>query len=187
MGKAIIKSAGKLTYDEVDAVIRGDSGVKLQGATVKDVQTLKVSREFVYALSKTCANRIQTIAQKFREVRYGSHSENIPSLRLLYQLDDENVPVEHNIFDSTPAHEIIEELSYKANYFVAQKIAAALPEKAFLRRHAIPKAGRLQTFAERMTRIGYEIDTSSSGSLQNSLFKVKDAEMRKVCLCMFCF
>jgi protein SSD1 len=123
---------------------------------------------------------LQIIAQKLRAVRYGLSTENIPSLRLLYQLDDENVPVEHNIFDSTPAHEIIEELSYKANAFVADKIAKALPEKAFLRRHAPPKAGRLQTFGERMTKVGYEIDTSSSAALQNSLFKVEDANMRKV-------
>ena len=88
--------------------------------------------------------------------------------------------MEHNIFDSTPAHEIIEELSYKANTVVAEKIVKAFPEKAFLRRHAAPKAGRLQTFAERMTKIGYEIDTSNSGTLQNSLFKVEDANLRKV-------
>ena len=30
-----------------------------------------------------------------------------------------------------------------------------------------------------MTKAGYEIDTTSSGALQNSLFKVKDAAMRK--------
>ena len=30
-----------------------------------------------------------------------------------------------------------------------------------------------------MTRIGYQIDTSSSEALQNSLFRVKDADMRK--------
>ena len=126
------------------------------------------------------ADLCQAIAQKFREVRYGSQVAKIPSLRLIYQLDDENVPVEHNIFDSSPAHEIIEELSYKANASVAASIANALPEKAFLRRHAPPKAGRLQTFAERMTKAGYEIDTSSSGTLQNSLFKVEDSQMRKV-------
>lgn len=102
-------------------------------------------------------------------------------LRLLYQLDDENVPVEHNIFNTTPAHEIIEELSHKANSFVAQRIASVLREKAFLRRQAPPNPRRLQTFAERMTRIGYEIDTSSSGALQNSLFSVKDEAIRKVC------
>ena len=105
-------------------------------------------------------------------------------MRLLHQLDDENVPVEHNIFDSTPAHEIIEELGHKANAFVAQRIAAALPEKAFLRRQAPPNARRLATFADRMTRIGYEIDISSSETLQNSLFNVKDADLRKVCFCL---
>lgn len=105
----------------------------------------------------------------------------MPPLRLVHQLDDENVPVEHNIFDSTPAHEIIEEFAHKANSYVAQKLAKALPEKAFLRRQASPNPRRLQTFADRMTRIGYEIDTTSSGTLQNSLFNVKDTEIRKVC------
>ena len=38
----------------------------------------------------------------------------------------------------------------------------------------------MQTFAERMTRLGYEIDTTTSGTLQKSLFKLKDAELRKV-------
>lgn len=126
------------------------------------------------------------MAQKFRESRFGSRAENIPPLRLLYQLDDENVPVEQNIFDSTPAHELIEELSHKANTLVAKKIATALPEKAFLRRQAPPNPRRLQTFAERMTRIGYEIDTTSSGTLQNSIFRVEDANMRKVCLVNCC-
>lgn len=89
--------------------------------------------------------------------------------------------MEHNIFDSTPAHEIMEEFAHKANSYVAQKLAKALPEKALLRRQASPNPRRLQTFADRMTRLGYEIDTTSSGTLQNSLFNVKDAEIRKVC------
>ena len=104
----------------------------------------------------------------------------MPPLRLIHQLDDENVPVEHNIFDSTPAHDIIEELGHKANSIVAQKIAAALPEKALLRSQAPPNFRRLQTFAQRMTRLGYDIDTTTSGTLWNSLFNVKDADMRKV-------
>lgn len=123
----------------------------------------------------------QKIAQKFREARYGSQTQDVPPLRLLHQLDDENVPVEQNIFDSTPAHEIIEELSHQANSFVAKKIASALPEEAFLRRQAPPNPRRLQTFADRMMKIGYEIDTTSSGTLQNSLFNVKDSEIRKAC------
>lgn len=126
------------------------------------------------------------MANKFREARFGRRSTSIPSLRLLYQLDDENVPVEHNIFDSSSAHELIEELSHKANLAVAQKLFNATPEKALLRRQSSPNSRRLATFAERMAKAGYEIDTTSSGTLQNSLFQVQDADLRKVLLSCLC-
>lgn len=161
IGKGVIKSAGKLSYDEVDAVITGSNDVKLHGATVEDIKSLHI------------------IANRFRESRYSSRSANLPPLRLLHQLDDENVPVEHNIFDSSASHEIIEELSHKANAAIAQVIFASFPETAFLRRQSSPNPRRLQTFAQRMTKAGYKIDTSSSGALQNSLFSVKDTDLRK--------
>ncbi|TGO19169.1 hypothetical protein BTUL_0005g00160 [Botrytis tulipae] len=161
IGKSIIKSGGKLTYKDVDAVLSGQTDVKLEGAEVKDIQILNA------------------VAQKFRESRLGSDGETIAPLRLVYQLDDENVPVEQNIFDSTPSHELIEELMNKVNSYVAQKIYQGLPEKALLRRQGPPNPRRLQTFADRMNKIGYEIDTSSSGRLQNSLFKVDDTDIRK--------
>lgn len=42
IGKGIIKSGGKLTYREVDAVLAGDKDVKLEGTDVKDIQILQV-------------------------------------------------------------------------------------------------------------------------------------------------
>lgn len=161
IGKAIIKSSGKLSYDEVDAIITGNGDAGIGAERAGQIKML------------------HSITSKLRQARFGDRSSEIPPLRLLYQLDDENVPVESNIFDSSPAHELIEELSHKTNAFVAQKIFAGLPEKALLRRQASPNPRRLQTFAERMDNIGYEIDTSSSGSLQTSLFKVEDSEIRK--------
>jgi protein SSD1 len=161
IGKSIIKSSGKLTYKEVDAVLSGRTDIKLDGAEINDIQIL------------------HAVAQKFRESRLGTDGETIAPLRLIYQLDDENVPVEQNIFDSTPSHELIEELMHKANSYVAQKIAKGLPDKALLRRQGAPNPRRLQTFADRMNKIGYEMDTTSSGTLQNSLFKVDDTPIRK--------
>jgi protein SSD1 len=160
VGKAVIKSSGKLTYDEVDSVINGSDG-EVTAARAKDIKTL------------------HQIAQKLRQVRFGGRTADAPSLRLMYQLDDENVPVEQNIFDSSPAHECIEELSHFANAFVAKKLAAALPEKALLRRQQFPNPRRLTTIADRMGAIGYEIDAESSGTLQNSLFQVEDDDIRK--------
>lgn len=161
IGKAIIKSSGKLTYGEVDAVVNGRSDAEVKVSNPADIKTL------------------YDIALKFRRSRFGDRATEIPPLRLLYQLDDENIPVESNIFNSSPAHELIEELSHKTNAFVASKLLAGLPEKALLRRQASPNPRRLQTIAERMNAIGYPIDTTSSGTLQSSLFQVQNEDIRK--------
>jgi protein SSD1 len=44
IGKGIIKSGGKLTYNQVDAVLGGHLDTKLVGAEVKDIQILNVSQ-----------------------------------------------------------------------------------------------------------------------------------------------
>jgi protein SSD1 len=161
VGKSVIKSSGKLSYEEVDSVINGTSTPSLDQA------------------QKDTINTLNSITQRFRQDRFGGEESTIPPLRLMYQLDDENVPVEQNIFDSSPAHEMIEELSHKTNAFIAEKIHAALPDKALLRRQASPNQRRLTLFAERMNNIGYEIDISSSSALQNSLFRIEDQDVRK--------
>ncbi|KAK4164918.1 hypothetical protein QBC43DRAFT_44852 [Cladorrhinum sp. PSN259] len=161
IGKGIAKSGGKLSLAQIDEALSADSAFSHPVVEAKDVQILNL------------------IAQKFREARLGAGGEPIAPLRLLQQLDDENIPVKHNVFDSTQATELVEELMHKANAYVAQRLAAALPEKALLRRQSPPNSRRLQTFVERMTALGYEIDPSSSGTLQTSLFRVDDVETRQ--------
>lgn len=161
VGKSIIKSTGKISLKEIDAAIENPSSYK-DGPV--PIQTLQV---------------IQEVAQKFREARVNAGDEPLAPLRLIQQLDEENNPVLDNIFDSSPALEMVEELAHKANLYVAQRLAEGLPEKALLRRQAAPNSRRLQTFVDRMTALGYDIDASSSGALQNSLFKVEDTDLRK--------
>ncbi|SPN97614.1 related to SSD1 protein [Cephalotrichum gorgonifer] len=161
VGKGIIKSGGKLTLEELDAALSGQSSFTHDTVQLKDLQILNA------------------VSQKFRESRLGAGGAPIAPLRLLQQLDDENIPVKHNIFDSSAATEMIEELMHKANAYVAQRLAQALPEKAVLRRQPPPNPRRLRTFVDRMSPLGYDIDTSASGSLQNSLFQVDDTDIRK--------
>ena len=161
IGRSIIKSAGKVSLDDIDKALAEPSTYENAAVPVKTIQILNA------------------VAQKFRETRLGAGGEPIAPLRLLQQLDEENNPVQRNLFDSTPALELVEEFMHKTNAFVAQRLAQGLPEKALLRRQAPPNPRRLQTFVERMTALGNDIDSSGSGALQNSLFKVDDPEMRK--------
>ncbi|KAJ6257384.1 hypothetical protein Dda_8273 [Drechslerella dactyloides] len=162
IGKSIIKSVGKLSYKDVDAIVHGGDISGLDAALIEDVKML------------------QRITYRFRQERFQAPEDmQVPALRLFFQIDDENVPVEDNLFNTTPSHEIIEELMIKANTYVAAKLQAAFPEKAILRRHATPMRRRLDTFAERMNAIGYDIDVSSSAALQKSLFRIQDPDIRK--------
>lgn len=161
VGKSIIKSDGKLSLPSINQALTNGDGFKHDAASAKDIQILRL------------------VTDKFREARLGSAGEPMAPLRLLQQLDDENIPIEHNIFDTTPAVELVEELMHKVNAHIAKLLAEGLPKKAILRRHAMPNPRRLQTIADRLTALGYDIDTFSSGTLQNSLFKVEDADIRK--------
>lgn len=159
IGKSIINSTGKLSYAEVDAVLSGNLTDKLD----VEVEQIKI---------------LHAVARSWREKRLGMTGNAVP-LRLIYQLDDENIKVEQNIFNSSPSHELFEELMIKTNFHVAQKLYKELPEKALLRRQGPPNPQRLQTFSDRMCKIIPEIDTTSSDSLQNSLCRVEDVDVRK--------
>ncbi|KAL1973556.1 hypothetical protein VTN31DRAFT_6191 [Thermomyces dupontii] len=161
IGKGIVKSTGSISFDDLNAAIGGKDDLSSTAASAEDIRLL------------------EAITAKFREARFGNRTTQIPSLRLLYLLDDDNLPVQRNIFDSSPAHELVEELNHKTNFFVAKKLLAAMPQKAFLRRQAPPNPRRFHAFIERVNRLGYNIDPTSSGSLQSSLFKVEDAHLRQ--------
>ena len=51
IGKGIIKSTGKLNYEEVDSIIAGKSGATVSGVSAHDIQILNVSFELVQRLS----------------------------------------------------------------------------------------------------------------------------------------
>lgn len=161
VGRSIIKSTAKLSLTDIDAALTDASSFKNDAVPIKTVQIL------------------QAVSQKFREARLGANGQPIAPLRLFQQVDDENNPVQDSIFDSSSAVELVEELMHKANAYVAQRLAEGLPEKALLRRQAAPNPRRLQTFVDRMNALGYEIDGSGSGALQNSLFNVEDPDLRK--------
>lgn len=161
VGKSVIKTAGAVSYDHINLALAGNAQVELPGTSPEQLRLL------------------HSITIKLREGRFGHLVADPPTLNLLGLLDDENVPVQPNVFQSTPAHWMIHETSHKANEIVAKQLFQALPEMALLRRQAPPNARRLQTFVRRMSALGYNIDASSSGALQRSLFAIPDKDIRE--------
>ncbi|OBZ70401.1 DIS3-like exonuclease 2 [Grifola frondosa] len=86
------------------------------------------------------------------------------------------VDPEHNAADI--AHDI--KFMLLTNIAVAQQVAVHFSEQAMLRRHDTPIERRLNTFVERAERLGYKMDTSSSGALMKSLESVEDPTARTI-------
>lgn len=61
-----------------------------------------------------------------------------------------------------------------ANMAVAQKISSVFSDASLLRCHPPPLQKGLDRFLELASKIGYEFDVSSAGSLHESFEKIKD-------------
>ncbi|OAV86954.1 hypothetical protein PTTG_29646, partial [Puccinia triticina 1-1 BBBD Race 1] len=57
----------------------------------------------------------------------------------------------------------------------SKKIAAKVPEQAILRSHKAPIDRRLEGFAKRAAKMGFEINTSSAGALMKSIKSMEQA------------
>ena len=155
----------RLHYDVVDKILTGEELADKVLPAVEDyIRTLEL------------------LSLKFRQGRLQmKESGNAPILGLLSQLDDENVTVSSNIFDGKVVHQVLEEIFLKANAAAAQKLHAVLGPKAFLRRQVEPILQRLESFSETIKRTNgmLKVDTSSSPSLQTSLFNIESDDLRK--------
>ncbi|KAF8897586.1 SSD1 protein [Infundibulicybe gibba] len=154
-----------------------DAQSVIDGSTLTNVPT---SPEHNTSDIETDIKILNGLAKKLRGKRYENGSLSLESLRLRFKLDDNGMPVDCGQYERTDANNLIEELMLLTNIAVAQHIAVHLPEQALLRRHDNPLERRLGTFVQRAERLGYKMDTSSSGALMRSFQAIKDPSARRL-------
>ncbi|KAK9234689.1 hypothetical protein V1525DRAFT_349735 [Lipomyces kononenkoae] len=158
IGKSLVRPKSRLTNVDMLSML---ANRELDGSEVESVQILK------------------NVALGFRKRRLNSATVDIPHLHLLNQLEDENVPVETNLFERRASSPMIDEIMIKVNSIVASVLSQKLGERAFLRRHVVPNPHRLNSFLEKMRILGFDFDGSSSSKLQSSLFQIGDTDTLK--------
>ncbi|KAJ7068327.1 SSD1 protein [Mycena amicta] len=168
-GKTVIKSAAQLSYQDAQNVIEGKT--LGSAAVTPDHAPVDIEHDI---------KNLESIAKHLRARRFENGTLSLNSNRLSFTLDDRGMPVDCWQYDRADANEMIEEFMLLTNIAVAQQIAVHLPEQALLRRHDSPIDRRLNVFAERAARLGYEMDTSSSGALMRSFNAVTDPTARRL-------
>ena len=118
------------------------------------------------------------LSQKLRQKRMDAGALNLSSPEVRIEADSESSDSLADV--KTKAHldtnSLVEEFMLLANITVAQKIQSVFPQTALLRRHATPPASNFADLSEQLKRMrGFELDTSSSKALAESLDQCVDS------------
>jgi ribonuclease R len=149
LGKTVIRSARRFTYEEVQEMIEGADGDH------KDVIMV-----------------LNEMAQTLRGQRFKKGAINFSSQEVRFKLDDTGKPIGIVVKESKEAHQLIEEFMLLANRTVAEYVSDITfkdkPVPFPYRVHDVPDESKLAIFSTFAARFGYKFDMNSPQSIAKS-------------------
>ncbi|CEF61173.1 DIS3-like exonuclease 2 [Strongyloides ratti] len=154
IGKTIVNSKAQLSYDDVNNLFENSEEVLNEEALSMKDNLL------------TFKNLYSVLNKKRREAGY----LYLPKPKIVFTLaENTSVPVSISMEKGGVAKEIVAEFMTMANCSVARRLEAEYPKLAILRRQAKPKQKILQDTIDFCSKLGYDIDASSSKSIADFL------------------
>ncbi|MBL7732145.1 MAG: ribonuclease R [Chitinophagaceae bacterium] len=149
LGKTIIHSDHRFTYEEVQAIIEEKAGLYAEEVLI-----------------------LNDLSQKMRKKRFNNGAINFSSQEVRFKLDEKGDPVGIMIKESKEAHQLIEELMLLANRTVAENVSKikvqGKPIPFPYRIHDDPDEEKLVPFAAFAQKFGHKFDTSSPDAIAAS-------------------
>jgi ribonuclease R len=149
LGKTIIHSNHRFTYEEVQEIIEQSDGL--------------------YADEIRLLNGI---AQRLRKKRFDAGAINFSSQEVRFKLDETGKPIGIIVKESKEAHQLIEEFMLLANKYVAEHVSKIEIDKKPLpfpyRVHDLPSEEKMLPFMAFARKFGHKFDTSSPEKIAES-------------------
>jgi ribonuclease R len=160
LGKTVIHSDHRFTYEEVQEIIENGAGL--------------YSDEILI---------LNSLAQKMRKQRFKKGAINFSSQEVRFKLDEKGRPIGVVIKESTESHQLIEEYMLLANRTVAENISKIKwqekPVPFPYRVHDDPDEEKLLPFIAFAKKFGHKFNTSSPEAVAESFNQMlKDAHGR---------
>ncbi|KAL5265298.1 hypothetical protein ACHWQZ_G006138 [Mnemiopsis leidyi] len=169
-GKSLINSCCKLHYEHAQDMIEEPDRQFEEGYLPK------IYNGYTYRDLSKKVNILHEVAQILRKKRKESGSISIQQCKIKFSLNRENgMPSGLGSYKSKESNKLIEEFMLKANVSVAEKLVEHYPDNAIIRRHVGPKENVLKDTKKILTRMGIEVDTTSSKMMQEALNKLQHA------------
>lgn len=149
LGKTVIHSDHRFTYEEVQAIIEEKAGIHAEEILI-----------------------LNDLAQKMRKKRFQHGAISFSSQEVRFKLDEKGDPVGIMIKESKESHQLIEEFMLLANRTVAENLSKIKfnnkPVPFPYRVHDDPDEAKLLPFAAFAKKFGHKFDTSSPDAIAAS-------------------
>lgn len=177
-GRTVIKSCARLDYSTAQNIIEGKVGSMGEKDEDADEELWPPSRRPTggHSLQQVAADvrQMHRVAMARRQLRFSSGALALVSVKLTFQLDaDGQTPLLAAPYPIRDSNRLVEEYMLLANYLVAQRLITHAGNLACLRHHPPPKMESIdKVVAVAKAGMNFDIDTSSSQSLQKSLVRL---------------
>ncbi|HRI22213.1 MAG TPA: ribonuclease R, partial [Panacibacter sp.] len=149
LGKTVIHSDHRFTYEDVQAIIENGEGKYLDEIIL-----------------------LNRIAQSLRKERFKKGAINFSSQEVRFTLDEKGKPTGIVVKESKEAHQLIEEFMLMANKMVAESVSKVKLNKKPIpfpyRVHDTPDEKKLTPFMVFAKKYGHTFDTSSPENIASS-------------------
>ncbi len=149
LGKTVIHSDHRFTYEEVQAIIEEKAGIHAEEILV-----------------------LNDLAQRMRKKRFQHGAINFSSQEVRFKLNDKGDPIGIMIKESLESHQLIQEFMLLANRIVAENLSKIKVNNKPLpfpyRIHDDPDEEKLVPFAAFAKKFGHKFDTSSPEAIASS-------------------
>jgi ribonuclease R len=149
IGRTIIHSDHRFTYEDVQEIIEQKQGQYLQEVLL-----------------------LNDLAQQFRKQRFNDGAINFSSQEVRFKLDENGKPIGIVIKESKEAHQLIEEFMLLANRTVAEYVSSLKVKNEAVpfpyRIHDTPDDEKLKPFAAFAKKFGYKFDIHDEAAVASS-------------------
>ena len=174
-GKTVIKSCARLDYKTAQNII--DKKVGIGEDHIDEELWPKMRRPTGgHTIEQLCADvrLMHRVAMARRKLRFENGALTLNGIKLAFELEgDGTSPRICEPYPIRDSNRLIEEYMLLANYLVAQRLITHAGGLALLRRHPPPQKRGIGAVVDAAQNVlGFEIDTSDSKTIQDSLSRL---------------
>jgi DIS3-like exonuclease 2 len=180
IGRTVVRSCAKLTYGHVQSMMEEACHDSEGIEPCEDILGFETGLPEVYGGHKWTdlvkdVRSLHRIAQNRRASRFQGGALKLDHTKLVFTLEEDGTPYESTMYNTRDSNLVVKEFLLLANMTVARVISNAFPDSALLRRHPEPSLRKLKEFEDFCSKIGFDLDSTSAGTVHTSLMKMQES------------